>query len=202
MVRERGGGGGAGRRAACGRCGGRIGRIGCRGCSPAVSISRVLGQIHDQRDSKRSVVARPTRERLRIGADALGFSVTSGRASHVYVALLGSDGQTLTLLFPNALDAANTIGAGETLTLPRANWQISAGGPPGTDTLLVMVADGPRDLPALRGGKAGPFVQPLTDAQGRARLQWLMGTSAWPGAAGECTGSPCSDAFGSALIRI
>ena len=169
---------------------------------PAVSIGRMLGQIHDQRDSKRSVVVRPTRERLRIGADALGFSVTSGRAGHVYVALLGSDGQTLTLLFPNALDAANTIGAGETLTLPRANWQISAGGPPGTDTLLVLVADGPRDLLALRGGKAGPFVQPLTDAQGRAQLQWLMGTSAWPGAAGECTGSLCSDAFGSALIRI
>lgn len=169
---------------------------------PAVSIGRVLGQIHEQRDSKRSVVVRPTRERLRIGADALGFSVTSGRAGHVYVALLGSDGETLTLLFPNALDAANTIGAGETLTLPRANWRISAGGPPGTDTLLVLVADGPRDLLALRGGKAGPFVQPLTDAQGRARLQWLMGTSASPGAAGECTGSLCSDAFGSALIRI
>ena len=57
------------------------------------------------------------------------------------MALLGFDGQTLTSLFPNALDTENTIGAGETLTLPRPNWTITAGGPPGSDTLLVLVAE-------------------------------------------------------------
>ena len=46
----------------------------------AVSLRRMLGQIHDQRDNKRSVVVLPTRERLRIGADALGFSVRSSHA--------------------------------------------------------------------------------------------------------------------------
>ena len=166
----------------------------------AVALRRVLGQIHAQRDSKRSVVVRATPERLRVGADALGFSVTSSHAGHVYAALLGSDGRTLTLLFPNALDVANTIAAGQTLTLPRPHWTLTAGGPPGTDTLLVLVADGPRDLSALRGGQAGPFVQPLTDAQGRARLQWLLGTNLRQGAA--CAGATCSDAFGSALISV
>ena len=169
----------------------------------AVSLRRMLGQIHEQRDNKRSVVVLPTRERLRIGADALGFSVRSSHAGHVYVALLGSDGQTLTLLFPNALDAANTIGAGDTLTLPRPHWTLAAGGPPGTDTLLVLVADGPRDLSALRGGKAGPFVQPLTDAQGRAQLPWLLGTNARQAVGGGgCAVAACSDAFGSALVTI
>ena len=169
----------------------------------AVSLRRMLGQIHEQRDNKRSVVVLPTRERLRIGADALGFSVRSSHAGHVYVALLGSDGQTLTLLFPNALDAANTIGAGDTLTLPRPHWTLAAGGPPGTDTLLVLVADGPRDLSALRGGKAGPFVQPLTDAQGRAQLPWLLGTNARQAVGGGgCAAAPCSDAFGSAVVTI
>jgi len=163
-------------------------------------MSRVLEQIHEQRDGKRSVTVRPTRERLRIGTDALAFGVTSSRAGQVYVAMLGSDGQTLYLLFPNQLDAANTIKAGETLVLPRANWNITAGGPPGTDKLLVIVADGPRDLPALAGAKAGPFVTPLTDARGRAQLQWLMGTNARPGA--TCAGSACSDAFASALVSI
>ena len=169
----------------------------------AASLRRMLGQIHDQRDNKRSVVVLATRERLRVGTDALGFSVRSSHAGHVYVALLGSDGQTLTLLFPNALDAANTMGAGDTLTLPRPNWTLTAGGPPGTDTLLVLVADGPRDLGALRGGKAGPFVQPLTDAQGRAQLPWLLGTNARRAAVvGGCAAAACSDAFGSALVTI
>lgn len=164
------------------------------------SLRGVLGQIHEQRDSKRSVVVSATRERLRIGADGLGFSVRSSHAGQLYVALLGSDGRTLTLLFPNALDSANTIAAGQTLTLPRPNWTLTAGGPPGTDTLLVLVADGPRDLAALRGGRAGPFVQPLTDAQGRAQLPWLLGTNLRQGVA--CAGSNCSDAFGSALISV
>ena len=168
--------------------------------APAPSLRRVLAQIHDQRDSKRSVVVSATRERLRIGADALGFSVRSSHAGQVYVALLGSDGQTLTLLFPNALDTANTIAAAETLILPRPNWTLTAGGPPGTNTLLVLVTDGPRDLAALRGGRAGPFVQPLTDAQGRAQLSWLLGTNLRQGA--ECAGSTCSDAFGSALLSV
>ena len=188
---------------------GRARRAGQRACgrsrSPEtdpnpVSLRRLLGQIHDQRDSKRSVVVSATRERLRIGADGLGFSVRSSHAGAVYVALLGSDGQTLTLLFPNALDTANTIGAGETLTLPRPNWTVTAGGPPGIDTLLVLVAEGPRDLGALRGGRAGPFVQPLTDAQGRARLPWLLGTNLRQGAG--CVDGACSDAFGSALLSI
>ena len=168
--------------------------------SADVPMSRVLAQIHEQRDSKRGVSVRPTRERLHIGTDALGFSVTSSHAGQVYVAMLGSDGQTLYLLFPNRLDTANSIQAGETLNLPRTNWNITAGGPPGTDKLLVIVADGPRDLPALAGAKAGPFVQPLTDAQGRAQLQWLMGTNARSGSA--CSGSACSDAFGAALVDI
>ena len=162
-----------------------------------VPLGRVIEQIHEQRDGKRTVTVKAERERLRIGTDAMRFSVSSSHAGQVYVAMLGSDGHTLTLLFPNRLDGANTIGAGQTLTLPRASWTLTAGGPAGTDKLLVLVADGPRDLPALRGMQAGPFVQPLTDAQGRAQLQWLLGTNA-----AACGGSACSDAFGAALIDI
>ena len=62
---------------------------------------------------------------------------------------------TRTLLFPNALDAGNEIRAGETIALPRPRWQLTAGGPPGIDKLLVLVTEGPRDLPAVRGNQAG-----------------------------------------------
>jgi Caspase domain/Domain of unknown function (DUF4384) len=170
--------------------------------APQAPLARVLEQIHGQRDGKRTVSVVAASARLRIGGDGLRFSVTSSHAGQVYVAMLGSDGSTLYLLFPNALDTANRIGAGETLSLPRAGWSITAGGPPGTDKLLVLVADGARDLPALRGARDGPFVQPLTDAQGRAQLQWLLGTNARLPVAAACSGSACSDAFGAALVEI
>jgi len=166
----------------------------------AVPVQSVLEQIHAQRDSKRRVTVTLAADTLRIGADALDFSVTSSHAGDVYIAMLGSDRQSLTLLFPNELDGRNHIAAGESLLLPRASWRIVAGGPKGDDTLLVMVTDGPRDLTTLAGGKAGPFARPLTDATGRARLQWLLGTRAAGGVG--CFGGACSDAFGSALVTL
>jgi len=160
--------------------------------APVVPLRQVLAQIHDQRDSKRRVAVVATRDRLQIGRDALDFAVTSSHAGHVYVAMAGSDQRSLYLLFPNALDADNRIAAGQTLLLPREGWRVTAGGPAGDNTLLVMVTDGPRDLSALGGRSAGPFAKPLTDAGGRARLQWLLGQR--PGSG--------SDAFGSALLKI
>jgi hypothetical protein len=65
----------------------------------------------------------------------------------------------------------------------------------------VLVTDGPRDLPAVRGNQAGPFVQPLTDAQGRSQLQWMLGTNARQEAARGCA-KGCSDAFGSTIVDI
>ena len=169
----------------------------------AVPLRRVLEQIHGQRDGKRNVTVTASPERLRIGTDTLGLRITASHAGHVYVAMLGSDGESLYLLFPNQLDSANRIEAGATLVLPRDLWSVKAGGPPGQNQLLVVVSDGPRDLAALGGSAAGPFVKALTDAQGRAQLQWLMGTNAQAkNVAAPCAGSACSDAFGAALKSV
>jgi len=167
-----------------------------------VPMSRVLEQIYDQRDGKRKVTVTMAADRMRIGVDALHFDITSSHAGYVYVALLGSDQHTLYLLFPNRLDAQNTIDAGEKISLPHVKWQVTAGGPPGTDKLLVLVTDGPRDLPALRGRTAGPFLLPLTDATGRSHLQRLFVTNSRQRNAGACVDSACSDAFGAALVNI
>ena len=167
----------------------------------SATVQTVLEQIHAQRDSKRRVAVTLAADRLRIGADALNFSITSSHDGHVFVAMLGSDRQSLYLLFPNELDGRNRIAAGESMLLPRAAWRVVAGGPKGDDTLLVMVTDAPRELGALGGGRAGPFTKPLTDAGGRSRLQWLLGrrTQSVPD---DCSGAGCSDAFGSALLKI
>lgn len=169
--------------------------------APTPPLTVVLEHIHAQRDSKRRIEVRTVSDRLRIGADALDFSVTSSHDGYVYVALLGTDQQSLHLLFPNELDSRNRITAGESMLLPRKAWRIVAAGPPGEDTLLVMVTDGPRDLASLGGGSSGPFARPLTDAQGRARLQWLLGRAAQGSTAG-CPDPGCSDAFGSALFKL
>lgn len=170
--------------------------------------AEALRQMHDQRDAKRHVQATLGKTPLKIGQDALDITVESGRAGYVYLALAGSDNKSVYLLFPNDLDKANRIEAGQRLTLPRPHWRVRAGGPAGTNNLLVVVADGPRDLGMLQAGKAGPFMASLNDAEGRARLGALL-TTARDVTGRECASAAarrnnplCSDAFGSALLAV
>jgi hypothetical protein len=165
-----------------------------------------LKDILAQRDPRRQVTVKPGADRLTIGKDRLDLTVTSSHAGHLYLILLGSDNRSFYLLFPNDRDHANTIQAGETLRLPRTGWRITAQGPAGVDRLLAVVAESPRDLALLGNERAGPFLQSLTDANGRARLSWIMGT-AMHGAAPECrpaagAAATCSDAYGAALVDI
>jgi hypothetical protein len=169
---------------------------------------QALRQMFEQRDAKRRVQVALAKDRLKIGQDVLDFSVRSDRAGYVYVALAGSDNKSLYLLFPNDLDQGNRVEAGQPLQLPRPNWRVKAGGPAGTDNLLVMVTDGPRDLTPLAASKAGPFVSSLNDADGRARLGALMSTSRLV-TSQECTAPAarrsnplCSDAYGASLISV
>ena len=178
--------------------------------APPKSLSgeQALRQLFEQRDAKRRVQVTLGKDRLRVGQDAFDFSVQSERAGYVYVALAGSDNKSVYMLFPNDLDKDNKIEAGQQLLLPRPGWRVKADGPPGTDNLLVLVTDAPRDLGALAGNKAGPFVTSLNDAQGRAQLgAWL--TTASSGASQACASSAsrkkdplCSDAYGASMVAL
>lgn len=174
----------------------------------ALTGEQALRQLFDQRDAKRRVAVTARKEPLKIGQDALDFSVQSNRAGYVYVALAGSDNKSVYLLFPNDLDQNNKIEAGQTLQLPRPNWRVKAAGPVGTDNLLVMVTDAPRDLTLLGASKAGPFVASLNDAQGRAKMGALM-TSSQLVASQSCQNATtrrnnplCSDAYGASMFAI
>ena len=175
---------------------------------PQLSGERALRQMLDQRDAKRRVQVSVAKDRLRIGQDALDFSVESDRGGYVYVAMAGSDNKSIHLLFPNDLDGNNKIEPGQKMQLPRRNWQVKAGGPPGLDHLLVMVSDGPRDLAPLAASKAGPFVASLNDADGRAKLGALM-TTAQDAAGPLCNNvlkrlnnAQCSDAYGATMLSV
>jgi hypothetical protein len=169
---------------------------------------QALRQMFDQRDAKRRVRVTAGNGQLKIGQDALDLAVQSDRAGYVYVALAGSDNQSVYLLFPNDLDKANKIEAGQLLLLPRPNWRVKASGPVGTDSLLVMVSDAPRDLSALAQNKAGPFMTSLNDARGRAQLGAMM-TASQMGDSPVCLNAGnsrqnamCSDAYGASILAI
>ena len=174
---------------------------------PPLTGAQALQQMFSQRDAKHKVQATLGQSRLKIGKDALGLSVQSDKAGYVYLALAGSDNQSVYVLFPNDLDQNNRIEAGQTLQLPRPNWRVRASGPAGTDSLLVVVADAPRDISQLAASKAGPFMVSLNDQNGRAQLGALMtnardGNSAACAAPAERGAAQCSDAYGAALLSI
>jgi uncharacterized protein YegJ (DUF2314 family) len=176
--------------------------------SPAPAPTRIatpaeiLTELHAQRDGARTVTASARQPRMKIGQDLLQLDITAARDGHLYIALAGSDGKSLYLIFPNDLAKDNVVKAGQKISLPAKDWEVVAGGPAGTETLLVMVTDAPRDLSGLAQEKAGPFMKSLLDGEGRSRLQQVLSNGTPAAGCGQPGKAPCSDAFGAALLRV
>jgi hypothetical protein len=107
------------------------------------------------------VDATPAAASLKIGGN-LSLSIRSQRPGYVYVFYRGTTPDSFYLLFPNQLDSANSIAANQEMKLPRKEWSVSALGPKGTDHLMVMVTETPRDfsnlaLPSQYVSQSGPF---------------------------------------------
>ncbi|MES3022144.1 MAG: DUF4384 domain-containing protein [Pseudomonadota bacterium] len=100
-----------------------------------------------------AVSLRLSSEQVRTGG-AIGASVGANSGGYVYLFQLGTDGRSLGLVFPNAMDGANYVAAGTQLTLPRPNWRMSARGPAGVGHLLAVLTPAPLDLLALQQGVA------------------------------------------------
>jgi hypothetical protein len=174
-----------------------------------------LKDIYSGRDDRwvvRTTLARPT---LRIGSN-LSLTVQSQRAGFVYVFYQGTQPGSFYLLFPNQLDSNNTIAADQDLALPRRHWSVTALGPPGTDHLLVMVTQTPRDfstlaLPAEYVSQAGPFSKLQSSV---AAVQHIGQVATLSAAAGKdaCkvagaardlgVATTCSNAFGASLVSV
>jgi hypothetical protein len=138
-----------------------------------VSAVASVQNLYDQRDPRRTLNVTVPRKSLRIGQDPFEMTITSKHDGHVYIVLLGSDQTSFYLLFPNGLDDSNKIKANVPMRLPRPNWGVVAGGPPGTDHVLVLVTDNPRDLSVLSGNAANPespYTFKAADAGGRREL--------------------------------
>jgi hypothetical protein len=99
--------------------------------------------------------------------------VQSAQGGYLYLLQLGTDGQQLSLVFPNAADGANLIPAGGRLQLPRPGWRMRTAGPAGVGYLMAVVTAEPQDLTALGAavqrqapafqGLYGAALQPLKE---------------------------------------
>lgn len=120
----------------------------------------------------------------------------SSHPGYVYLIMLGSDAKSFYVLFPNGLDRNNRIAAQQALKIPRPDWQLKAQGPAGTNHLLVVVADGERDLRALTASPptaAAPFTFSLNNLPGRSALFEFIAGQGVQGA---------SETFAARLLQI
>ena len=170
-----------------------------------------LRDIHANRDDRRVVRLTADKPAYRIKRDPVRFSLSSSHEGYVYLLMVGSDGKSFDLLFPNRKDDRNHILAGETWQLPRPGWGIRAGGPAGRDHLLAVVSDTPRDFAGIGMRPAGPFSALPASAMSARDIQFVSATSARADHADcEATGprrtlevvAACSDAYGADLISL
>ena len=140
---------------------------------PAPIGSRgTLEDIVNQRDPRIQIdVSAP--KQLTIGRDRFAFTVKPSSDGYLYAVMLGSDEKSFYLLFPNKLDADNRVKANQTYSMPRAGWQIGAAGPEGTDRILLVLSQSPRDPTVFVNNDSsagGPFSYSVADIASRQRL--------------------------------
>ena len=141
--------------------------------TPALASLATLRDIEAQRNPRRQLEVTLNQPALRVGKDSLQITIRPSHDGFLYLVVLGSDRKSFHLMFPNGLDRDNAVKADTRITLPRAGWDLVARGPTGTDHLLVLVSDTPRDLAALAAtapDPATPFTRSLNDLPGRSAL--------------------------------
>ncbi len=165
--------------------------------------SATLRDLFNSRDDRRVVSLAPAKPELKIGEDSLDFTVTSNQSGYLYVLMVGSDGKSFDLLFPNQIDRDNFVTAGQPLRLPRESWQITAQGPAGGNQLLAIVTDTPRDFSGLGMRPSGPFSALAVSRSTSRSLQALASGSQTSHCQSDTSATnPCSNAFGAALVTI
>lgn len=167
---------------------------------PAFGTVAVLEDIVRHADPRIAVQAAADKASLVIGRDRMSFRVKASEPGYLYVFLSGTDQQHLSLLFPNAIDADNRIEANADVVLPRKGWQITAGGPAGTNHLVTMVSRQPRDF----GGAGLRMGETIPEFDLPALRQVWNGAGAAPGAGEARCGerARCDGRYGATLIRI
>jgi hypothetical protein len=176
-----------------------------------VSALATLDDIFNRRDDRRAVAFSASKPNFKIGRDLIEFNLSSSHAGYIYLLMVGSDGKTFDMLFPNTLDKSNYIKAGETLRLPRASWELVAQGPAGKNRLLAIVADAQRDFSKAGLKPAGPFSMISASPAAAVDMQ-LASSSSVSAESSACRDETqkrslmvqrrCSNAYGAAMAVV
>ena len=145
------------------------------------------------------VEAAADKPQLRIDKDNMTFKVKTEKEGYLYVLQYGSDGG-IVQVFPNTAAKSNRLKADSTTALPPKNALTVAGGPPGTDHLLVIVSTHPRQFRALGLKNIDGFEQTTLDAARQAAEASGPSASVFAGSP-VCT-PPCSDEYGAAVFTV
>ncbi|WP_296653591.1 serine/threonine-protein kinase [Paraburkholderia sp.] len=169
---------------------------------PPFTPSGEFGRIVALSDPSIRVTTKLRSTKARIKKDFLAFQVTSDRAGYVYAFMVDPQGNYLMLL-PNQRDKANTIAAGQTLSLPRPSWPMLADAPAGPIHFIVLVSPQARDFSAAGLQQGDVFADFPAEAQAAAAAHRTASYSPFAGTARCAPGAPkCSDAFGAAAFQI
>jgi len=164
-------------------------------------VGQIIDMLHQQRDPGWNVEVQVTSDRVKIGKDRLRFRLRSDRDGYIYLLMQGTDRSHFYQLFPNGLDKSNRMRAKSDLALPRSNWEMVAGGPPGVNRFIALVTPTPRNFSGVGLNGAQPFSE--FDMQLAGRVFTEKGAAPF---AGEPTGCKQNEAacaaYGSVLFEI
>jgi serine/threonine protein kinase len=168
--------------------------------TPASDPASAFAEVAARASPDRIVDVTNESSRVVIGRDHFAFSIRSTHAGYLYVHMLSNDRRDAQMIFPNAVDRANWIAPGQTLTLPRPAWRMEVAGPAGVDRFVALVSDVPRTFGAahtVKGEIFSEFTLPSSGPrQGTGLAEALIG-------APSCReGKQCSLAFGASTFSI
>jgi serine/threonine protein kinase len=174
---------------------------------PPFSARAWLDLVEKGASPDRIVRASVPQSRVVIGRE-IRFGIRSERDGHLVVLLLGTDPSHFYQIFPNAFDADTRIRAGEEIVLGRTprggrKWQLAAGGPnPGTNVLVALVSDQPRDFSdvgLVRGDGFYEFDQTVMTRRWNEAPDPAAIVAGRPVCA---PGAPCDAAYGAVRFEI
>ena len=146
------------------------------------------------------VEAAADKPQIRIDKDLMSFKIRSDKDGYVYVFQYGTDGG-IVQVFPSVAAKNNRMRAGTVLSLPpKGMTGTMAGGPAGTDHLMAIVSQYPRDFSGLGLKSSDGFGQTTVAALRHLAETQASGTSVFAGKA--ICAQPCTDDYGTALFSV
>lgn len=163
-----------------------------------------LEAIFNARDRSHAVTISIEKAQVVINKDQLNFKIRSAKPGYIYIFAIGTDQSDFLLLFPNGKDHNNYIAANQQIELPRKEWRMIAGGPPGTNHFIAIVSNHPRDFSSTGLQDSGIF-KTFSFEDNKEIFRSYKGVLPFLVGQAICTSDSvpnCSESYGAALFSI